>query len=144
MISLDTNVLFAALIVSDTNHDKAAALIESLADRKDVAVAEQVLVELYGLLRNPVVLREPLSAKNAVRIIDGIKSNPNWMVVDVPADVHVMKNVWRKAARPDFPRRRIHDMRLAETLRHWNVDTFYTRNIKDFADCGFSNLINPF
>ena len=44
----------------------------------------------------------------------------------------------------NFARRRIHDVRLAETLKYWGVDEFHTRNTRDFADLGFRILNNPF
>ena len=47
------------------------------------------------------------------------------------------------AATPGFARRRIHDLRLAYTLKYSGVTAFYTRNVKDFADVGFSLLENP-
>jgi len=55
-----------------------------------------------------------------------------------------MREVWRRAAAPGFARRRIHDLRLALTLRHWGVTDFYTRNTRDFSDVGFDVLTNPF
>ena len=53
-------------------------------------------------------------------------------------------NVLFAASNPkDFARRRIHDVRLAETLKYWGVDEFHTRNTRDFADLGFRVLNNP-
>lgn len=63
--------------------------------------------------------------------------------VDVPTAPDVMNAVWRRAASKNFARRRIHDVRLAETLKYWGVDEFHTRNTKDFADLGFRVLSNP-
>ena len=54
-----------------------------------------------------------------------------------------MNAVWRRASARNFARHRIHDVRLAETLRHWGVDEFYTRNTRDFADLGFRVQKNP-
>ena len=55
-----------------------------------------------------------------------------------------MNAVWRKASERNFARRRIHDVRLFETLKYWGVDEFYTRNTHDFEDAGFRILSNPF
>jgi hypothetical protein len=54
-----------------------------------------------------------------------------------------MREVWHRAAVPGFARRRIHDLRLAFTLIYNGVTDFYTRNVKDFTDVGFSRLENP-
>jgi predicted nucleic acid-binding protein len=44
---------------------------------------------------------------------------------------------------PAFPRRRTYDQVLAVTLRSNGVSEFYTRNVLDFRDAGFTRVINP-
>ena len=144
MISCDTNVLFAATNPDDACHEAAYDFVAHHAENPDFVLAEQVLVELYGLLRNPVVLKRPLSAAEAVSVVRAYRGNPVWSVVDVPQDRRAMREVWQRAARPGFARRRIHDLRLAFTLKYSGVTDFYTRNTRDFADVGFAKLKNPF
>ena len=144
MISCDTNVLFAAINPDDSNHAIARRFIEGYANNMQFVLAEQVLVELYCLLRNPMIQKRPLSAAEAAKVIMVIKQNRFWAIVDVPSTPSVMNELWRRVAKPNFARRRIHDLRLALTLRHWGVDEFYTRNTKDFRDIDFVRLINPF
>ena len=143
MISFDTNILFAATNPDDANHEVAYDFILSHAGDSDFVVAEQTLVELYGLLRNPVILNRPLSSAEAVAAVRAYRGNPYWSVVDVPQDGRAMRDVWRCAAAPGFARRRIHDLRLAYTLKYNGVTAFYTRTVKDFADVGFLRLENP-
>lgn len=143
MISCDTNVLFAATNPDDACHAAAYDFVACHAEDANFVLAEQVLIELYGLLRNPAVLKRPLSASEAVSVIRAYRGNPVWSVVDVPQDGRVMREVWQRAACPSFARRRIHDLRLAFTLRYSGVSEFYTRNVKDFVDVGFAKLENP-
>ena len=143
MVSCDTNILFAASNPDDAKHAEACAFVESHVDDPHFVIAEQTLVELYCLLRNPVIQNRPLSASEAVSVISAYRSNPAWTVIDIPAAPDVMNAVWRRAASKNFARRRIHDVRLAETLRYWGVDEFHTRNTRDFADLGFRVLNNP-
>lgn len=143
MVSCDTNILFAASNPDDPNHAAAAAFVGAHADDPQFAVAEQVLVELYSLLRNPVVQKRPLSAPEAADVVAAYRRNPVWSIVDIPSSPVVMNAVWRRAAALGFARRRIHDVRLAETLKHWGVDEFHTRNVRDFEDLGFRVLSNP-
>ena len=143
MISCDTNILFAATNVDDPCHAAAYDFVVRHAEDADFVIAEQVLVELYGLLRNPVILKRPLSASEAVAVVRAYRGNPIWSVVDVPSDGRVMREVWLRAARPGFARRRIHDLRLAFTLKYSGVTDFYTRNVRDFTDVGFARLENP-
>ena len=49
----------------------------------------------------------------------------------------------RKKATPNFAFRRIIDVRLAATLRHFEVTQFATTNVKDFRGLGFSKVWNP-
>ncbi len=143
MLSCDTNILFAASCPDDPKHAAARAFLEAHADDENFVVAEQTLVELYCLLRNPVLQKNPLSAGDATAVISSYRGNPAWAVVDIPASPDVMNAVWRRASSRNFARRRIHDVRLAETLKYWKVDEFHTRNTRDFADAGFRVLSNP-
>ena len=143
MLSCDTNILFAASCPDDPKHAAARAFLEAHADDENFVVAEQTLVELYCLLRNPVLQKNPLSAGDATAVISSYRGNPAWAVVDIPASPDVMNAVWRRASSRNFARRRIHDVRLAKTLKYWKVDEFHTRNTRDFADAGFRVLSNP-
>ena len=53
MISIDTNILLPAVETKNAHHVRAAAFLESITARDDVAISEFVLVELYVLLHNP-------------------------------------------------------------------------------------------
>ena len=143
MLSCDTNILFAASCPDDPKHAAARAFLEAHADDENFVVAEQTLVELYCLLRNPVLQKNPLSAGDATAVISSYRGNPAWAVVDIPASPDVMNAVWRRASSRNFARRRIHDVRLAETLKYWKVHEFHTRNTRDFVDAGFRVLSNP-
>ena len=52
--------------------------------------------------------------------------------------------VWSAAGKDPFAFRKIFDVRIAETLKSYGVETFFTRNIRDFRGCGFHRLVNPF
>jgi toxin-antitoxin system PIN domain toxin len=143
MTSCDTNVLYLALNADATGHAAAVGfLTEHLEDQRFV-LCEQVLAELYCLLRNPAVNGTPLDAAAAVRVIQQLRSNPAWRVVDVPGEARMMDPVWRAAAQPGLAFRRIFDLRLAATLRHHGVRQFATRNLRDFADAGFIRVWDP-
>ena len=145
MVSFDTNVVYPFLNDDSPFRPMLCDLFARLAADDSVVVAEQVLVETYVLLRNPVATRHPPSSAEAIAAIETLRSNPHWRIVDVPADGRsVMDEVWRHAAQRQFAYRRIHDIRLAKTLLHHGVDTFYTRNRKDFRDAGFASVIDPF
>ena len=143
MISCDTNILYAACNQDAAWHTEARHFLSHNAETATFVLCEQVLMELYCLLRNPTASKYPLSASEAVEVIQRFRSNPRWRIVDVPSDRAGMERVWRTAAGNAFAFRRIFDIRLAETLLHHGVDTFATRNLKDFAGCGFKRLFNP-
>jgi predicted nucleic acid-binding protein len=98
-------------------------------------------VELYGLLRNPAVLADPLPAHAAVKLVQALREHPRWELVDYPGGL--MTEVWSHAAAPGFARRRVYDTRLALTLRHHGVTEFATANVKDFQGFGFTRVWNP-
>ncbi len=141
MISPDTNLLFAWLNRSHPAHPRATRWFEAQAGNPDLALCELCLVELYGLLRNDVLLTRPLGAAAAVETVQRLRHHPQWELLDYPGGL--MEDVWTRAATPQFARRRIYDARLALTLRHHGVTEFATANVKDFARFGFTRVWNP-
>lgn len=143
MISCDTNILFAACDADSPRHAVARAFLLEHGANPAFVLAEQVLMELYVLLRNPAVSHPPLDGAKATGIIRAFRTNPQWRLVDVPADGSVMEDVWRFVARAGFAYRRIFDVRLALTLRHHGVTEFATANLRDFDGLGFARVWDP-
>lgn len=140
MISIDTNVLLYGVNRDCPEHGAARAFLEGCAARRDVAIAELVLVELYVLLRNPAVVRRPLEAEEAASLCQTFRRHPRWALVDTAM---VMDRVWVAASRPGAARRRIFDARLAHTLLDSGVREFATRNTRDFEGFGFARVFDP-
>jgi toxin-antitoxin system PIN domain toxin len=140
MISFDTNIVIYSLHKGLPRHQKAYQFLDGLADSKGVVVSEQMLLEVYLLIRNEAVFPKPYSAAEAVSICRAFRENPNWQLVECES---VMENVWKHAADSDFPRRRIIDYRLAFTLLRAGVTEFATSNVKDFEGLGFDRVWDP-
>lgn len=145
MISFDTNLLLYALNQDCAEYQDARAFFASLPTAPGtVVICELVLVELYVLLRNPAVQKNPLAPADAVSLIQTFRQHPTWGLADYPGDTAtVMDEVWRLAAQPNIGRRVVFDARLALTLRHHGVTDFATRNASHFAGFGFSRVWNP-
>jgi uncharacterized protein len=141
MTAVDTNLLFAWLNRDHAWHGPAAAWLASQNDNPDLVLCELCLMELYGLLRNPAVVRRPLGAPAAVDVIRRLRSHPKWELVDYPGGL--MDGVWAASGEQGVARRRVYDTRLALALRHHGVTGFATTNIKDFEGFGFTHLWNP-
>jgi toxin-antitoxin system PIN domain toxin len=144
MISVDTNLLLAALVASHEMNAPASCFIRDLSEREDVAISEFVLLELYGLLRNPAVMTKPLSAPLAVKTCQSFRNHPRWRLVGFTAGSRGLHDqLWVNAGTPDLPRRRIYDLRLALTLLKHGVTEFATVNVKDFQNMGFEKVWDP-
>lgn len=144
MISIDTNILLPAVEAKNADHVKAAAFLESLTARDDVAISELALVELYVLLRNPAVLSQPLTPADAVRVCEEFRRHPAWQIIGFPGDSRAFHDAyWPKLAAKGFARRRAYDYRLALTLIRQGVRDFATVNIGDFEGFGFRRVWNP-
>ncbi|MBN8420923.1 MAG: PIN domain-containing protein [Verrucomicrobia bacterium] len=144
MVSIDTNLLLYAYSEAAPEHEEAFAFITSLSGSESVALSEFVLTELYLLLRNPVVLKKPLSAPDAAQVIQSYRQHPRWKILGFPPtsrEVHT--ELWQHAATPGIARRRIYDTRTALCLRAFGVTHFATANVKDFVGFGFSKVWNP-
>lgn len=145
MISFDTNLLLYSLNRDCPEYHPSCAFFDSLpAAPTAVAICELVLIELYVLLRNPAVLKNPLDAPDAASLVQNFRRHPTWRLIDYPGDASaVMHEVWRFAAQPNIGRRAVFDARLALTLRHHGVTEFASRNGAHFANFGFTRVWNP-
>ena len=144
MISIDTNILFAALDEDNDLHYEAVTFINSLQDRDDVVISEFMLLELYCLLRNPAVLTKPLSASDAVEVCEAFRQHPNWQVIGFPPDSRSFHDqFWPRLRIKDFARRRAFDWRAGLSLIQQGVTEFATVNVKDFQGFGFARVWNP-
>lgn len=139
MISFDTNLLFPAIEPSHRDHVAARSFVEGLEGA--VALSELVLMELYVLVRNPVVCRRPLGPGDAVALVERLRTGTRWRLLDAPEGL--MAEVWKRAADPGFGRRRIFDSRLAVSLVRQGVRRFATRNVADFRGFGFEEVLDP-
>jgi predicted nucleic acid-binding protein len=145
LIGIDTNILFHAYDASSPSHAAAVAFLESLYDRTDILISELVLVELYRLLRNSAVLKNPLSGTEAVAVISEYRSQTQWPVVGFPAidSRQFHDRLWKIAGQPQFAYRRIYDARIAFSLQSVGATEFATCNAKDFLDLGFERVWDP-
>ncbi|MEO7972742.1 MAG: TA system VapC family ribonuclease toxin [Thermoanaerobaculia bacterium] len=139
MIAFDTNLLFPALERSHRDHPPAKRWLAALDG--EVAISELVLMELYVLIRNPTIAARPLGPVQAVALIESLRTNPRWRLLDAPQGI--MAATWRKAAEPGFGRRRIFDARIGVSLVHQGVTEFATRNVGDFQGLGFARVFDP-
>lgn len=142
MIGIDTNILLHSLNPKAKRHQLAQQFLKTSFREKDrgVAIADYMLVELYVLLRNPTVMDQPLSASRAVKVVTSYWKIPSVVRVE---HASIMDRVWKTAGIEGFARRRIFDVRMAETLKHHGVTHFATVNVKDFQGLGFEKVWNP-
>ena len=144
MLSIDTNILLAAVDAGNAQNVQAIAWLSEFNASDNVAISEFVLFELYGLLRNPAVLRKPLSANAAVNLCQAFRNHPRWQLVGFPEASRQFHNeLWPLFASEQFPRRRAYDLRLARSLVVQGVTDFATVNLKDFSEAGFKRVFNP-
>ncbi len=144
MISIDTNILLPAVETAIKHHSRAAAFLESLQSRADVAISELILLELYVLLRNPAVLVKTLPANDAVIVCETFRCHPNWSLIGFPpGSLRFHDNFWPRLRDENFARRRAFDWRTALTLLQQGVIRFATVNLKDFGGLGFKEVWNP-
>jgi toxin-antitoxin system PIN domain toxin len=140
MIAFDTTIIVYALNKAMPQHARAFEFLTELAADDRVVVAEQILVEVYLIIRNPSIFQEPYSASAAVEVCQSYRINPKWRLIECEP---VMEQVWKQGAEPGFARGRIIDARLAYMLLNAGVKEFATGNVKDFRDFGFQRVWDP-
>jgi toxin-antitoxin system PIN domain toxin len=142
MLSADTNLFLYAANPDCPQHAAASGFFrEHSSAGSGFVLCELVLIEIYMQLRNPAILRTPLSAPAAADFCGRLRANPEWQLVDYePA---VSQRLWRWARSTPSAFRRIIDARLALTLQHHGVTEFATANVRDFEEFEFERLWNP-
>ena len=144
MLSIDTNILFHALNEDSPSHASAYAWLTSIQHQEDVAISEFILAELYGLLRNPAVLKHPLDAEDTVEVIQTYRRHPRWRLIGFTVESRSLHDsLWEKARRKGFAFRRLYDARSALTMTAQGVTEFATVNTKDYEGLGFRRVWNP-
>ncbi len=143
MKSGDTNLLLYAMNRGCAEHAQAKVWLHAaLAEPRGWIFSDQVLFELYRLLRHPRVMTKPLSAKAAVAQIVWFREETGFLHCgyDESLWTGVLGAVAAQGARSGLL---VHDAVLAETLRAQGVTQFYTRNVTDFEGFGFFEVVNP-
>jgi len=142
MISADTNLfLYAANPDSPNQAASTRFFVDITSSSAEFMVCELVLVEIYMQLRNPAVLRKPLTSRDAASFCTSLRSNPSWQHIDY--DPGISKSLWDWASTTGASFRRIIDARLALTLLHHGVTEFATANVQHFQEFGFQRVWNP-
>jgi predicted nucleic acid-binding protein len=141
MTACDTNILFYSVNRGCPENEAARAFLADHAANREFAIGELNLMELYVLLRNPKLNRRPASAGQAMVIINGLRGNPCWRVIDYPGSL--MDQIWAFAGQDRVAYRAIFDARIALTLLHHGVTEFATRNVKDFKGFPFARIWDP-
>ncbi len=142
MKSFDTNILIYAINEAAPEHEQAKRFVTDIvANPDDWILAEQVLIEVYCVLRNPAVFRKPLSSEQAWDIIDFYRANAGLQICCY--ELAYWAELGPILRSPGFPAKRTFDAMLAVTLRANRVELFYTRNTNDFDRFGFETVSNP-
>jgi len=140
MISFDNNIVVHSAN-EDSVHCKAARAFLEAAGRQDgVIICELMLVEVFLKLCNGKIFKRPMTPREAGAYCQRLRENRNWRLVE---SAPVMGDVWKWPPKKEFPFRRIIDIRLGLTLRHFGVEEFATTNPKDFQSLGFHKVWNP-
>ena len=137
MTSFDAGILWSAVVAAAPRHAEAHALVERFAGSRDVVVSEQTLIALYARLAAE-------GAGSAARVIDWIRRNPAWRLVDVQSDRVQMNAVWEAVLAHGEDVATIARRRLVQTLRRNGVTTFFTEEAAAFRQLGFDAAVDPY
>lgn len=143
MNSLDTNILIYAVNSGCEENLHAKRVYQALLDNpSDWIISDQVLFEFYRGLRHPKILQKPLSHSQALEQIVFLREETGVLHCAYETSFWDRVKDFGSLRHPPKPVH-IFDRVLAITLRNHGVVTFYTRNIKDFEEFGFKELVNP-
>jgi len=136
---VDANVLVYAHDDSSPYQDASKALLE---DRdSQLYLSPQVLAEFFAVVTNPRRVTHPLSAEEALSVIDTILAQPNVELLPVPVDI---VSRWADLVRvAPVTGARIFDVQLAATLLANGIQRLYTFNVGDFKGLNVLAILTP-
>ncbi len=141
MNSIDANILVYAFNEEAEEHPIAKSFIEQAMDHpNEWFVSDQTLLEFYSVIRNPVIMKHPLGAREACSKLQFVRSQTGFLHCSYESTL--WPSVMQILSKAKFPYRRTFDAVLAATLIGNGVEVLYTRNTKDFHGFGFK-VINP-
>lgn len=139
--SCDTNIFLYYLDKTCPEHDAASAYMNEAAENREFIISDFVLTELFVLLQNSKIFKNPLTHTQAGKICGELRFNPNWQILEYSNGT--MDEVWERVQHGQIKKWQIYDIRLGLMLRKAGVTEFATRNTRDFKSIGFEKLINP-
>jgi predicted nucleic acid-binding protein len=143
MNSIDTNLFVHALDRSSPLHGAARPIYERLmTERGSWVIADQTMFELYRALRNPAIFARPLGTGEASGVVEQIRDRG--AAAHCAYDANHWPRVMDLLRR--FPDRKgilVFDAVVAVTLSAAGVDTFYTRNVRDFREFELFTVVDP-
>ena len=143
MNSGDTNLLLYAMNRGCAEHAVAKRWLEgALAEPREWIFSDQVLFELYRLLRHPRVMTRALSTADALAQIAWFREETGFLHCGYD------ESLWAGAlgalkSQANRSGLLVYDAVLAETLRAQEVTRFFTRNVADFSGFGFFEVVDP-
>ena len=140
MISFDTNIVVHSANRDSPCYERAREFLDDLGSTRGVVVCELMLVEVFLKLCNSKIFKKPMNSAEAGAYCQAMRKNQNWLLVE---SAPVMPDVWEWTGKRGFAFRKIIDIRLALTLRHFGVTEFATTNEKDFRGLGFKRVWSP-
>ena len=144
MLSIDANLLLYAFNSDSPWFAESRSWLTAIQADEDVATSELILAEFYGLLRNRAVLAHPLSAEEAVELVQTFRRHLCWRLIGFPDEGRALHDTLRQKARAkDFTFRKLYDTRSALTMIAQGVTEFASVNLEDFQGLGFRKVWNP-
>jgi len=142
MKGIDETILAYVYDVASSCHKEALDLLMRFDSGEFFALAERALIEFNTVMSDGQKVRNSLSCKETVEIIESVYSLP-WLKI-YRADEKIEKKVWAYAARHNINFCHINHLFIAMTLAEHQVFEIITANEKNFRNFDFIEAINPF
>ena len=142
MIGIDSNILIYAHNRASPYYGEAKQLIHTSIEENTLGVSELSLREFYAVITDGWKVEKPVQPTTASVLLQ------NYFESEKVTVCKLTREVWRRAfeytARYHVARYDLDDLLIALTLSLNGLESFYTRNTKDFKKFDFIEAINPF
>jgi uncharacterized protein len=141
--SFDSNLLVYAHNEAAPEHQAAKRFVEKILfdTAEQILIVHQTLFEVFAVLTSSAVFARPLTPLQAWHTCDFYLTHSSIQIAAY--EFPVMSIIETLLAQRPQRGNRLFDLVFAATLKYHGVTRLYTRNLKDFQNYSFLEVINP-
>jgi predicted nucleic acid-binding protein len=140
-VLVDTNILIYAIDSASQFYGKSQALLDQVENGEiQVFIAEKSLYELAAVLSSPAFIGKIEPNQIRQHLLYFADNSTFTILYSTP---NITNTSWRLFFNLSPRKNRIYDLVLAATAIEYDIDTIYTKNVRDFESIKELEIVDP-